>query len=281
MLYRTIQTTILLILASIFSLSAGLLSSSQPPTGHTGATSGITCADCHSGSALNATGGSVVINGLPATYTPGSVYPFSVTITHGVSDRTRWGFAVRAVGSGNNDVGTFSVVAPSNAVPNERELGHINAPVTTAGTTYTFSNLRWTAPANPSAQEQAITFYVAGNAANGDFSTTGDNIYTVARSMTLLSSSVHEVVPGVKQWRVLNSPGSSVIVVKLSLTAATAISFSLYDAGGRRILSVPMQKFVAGEHQQLLRTGTFSRGIYILEISSGVGKASQTVFLHD
>ncbi len=281
MRFRTMQTTTLLMLVSIISLSAGLLSSSQPPTGHTGATSGITCADCHSGSALNATGGSVVINGLPATYTPGSVYPFSVTITHRNSDRTRWGFAVRAVGSGNNDVGTFSVIAPANAVPNESELGHINAPVTTAGTTYTFSNLRWTAPANPTAQDQAITFYVAGNAANGDFSTTGDNIYTVARSMTLLSSSVQEVIPGVKHWKVLNTPGSSVIVVKLSLTAATAISFSLYDAGGRRIQSVPMQKFAAGEHQQLITTGRVTSGIYILEISSAAGTSTQKVFLHE
>lgn len=277
---RNVQTTVLLLLVTIIFGSAGLLNSGQPPVGYTGATTGTNCTACHAGNPLNASGGSVVINGLPANYTPGTQYSFSVTITHGAADRLRWGFSVKATGTNNNDAGTFSTVTPTNAAANGTELSHFIAPSTAPGNTFTFNNLRWTAPSNPGAQEQTITFYAAGNAANANDDNSGDFIYTATRSITITPTSVTEVIPGVQQWKLINAQGSQNIIVQYKLTAATIISFSLYDVSGKLLQSSPQQKLPAGDHRQNITTEKLSSGIYIVEISTGKNRASQKVFVH-
>jgi hypothetical protein len=277
---RNVQLTVLLLLVTIIFGSAGLLNSGQPPIGHTGATTGTNCTACHGGNPLNASGGSVVINGLPANYTPGIQYSFSVTVTHGVANRLRWGFSVKATGTNNNDAGTFSTVAPTNAATNGTELSHSVAPSTAASSSFTFNNLRWTAPSNPGAQEQTVTFYVAGNAADANDDNSGDFIYTATRSITLTPTSVNEVIPGVQQWKLINAPGSQGIIVQYKLTAATTISFSLYDAGGKLLQASPQQKLPAGDYRQNIATEKLSWGIYIVEMSTGKSRASQKVFVH-
>jgi hypothetical protein len=149
-------------------------SSIQPPTGNTGA-DGSTCTNCHGSFGLNSGGGNVTISGLPTSgYTPNQTYTFSLTITHGTADRTKWGFSIAARTSGNADVGTFTTTN-SNAGVNGSELSHNNAPSTAATNSFTFNNLKWTAPAT---NQGPITFYYTGNAANGNSGTSGDHIYS-------------------------------------------------------------------------------------------------------
>ena len=70
--------------------------SSVPPSGYTGV-NGYTCANCHAGFPVNSAGGGVTVTGLPTgSYVPGQSYPISVTISHGASNRARWGFALAA-----------------------------------------------------------------------------------------------------------------------------------------------------------------------------------------
>ena len=156
---------------------------SYAPVGYTGAQT-KTCTSCHSGTNnLNASGGSVVINNLPATYTPGTKYNFTVTIKHASANRYSWGFAVKAVATSSTTTvaGTFSTTNPNTAIASN-ELGHSNAPTTGASNTYTFSNLSWTAPTNPTTAQQNITFYVVGNAANG-IGDGGDFIYSATQKI--------------------------------------------------------------------------------------------------
>jgi hypothetical protein len=54
---------------------------------------------------------------------------------------------------------------------------------------YTYGNLTWTAPSNPGPADQTITFYVAGNAANGTGSSAGDYIYTSTQTITLATQT--------------------------------------------------------------------------------------------
>jgi hypothetical protein len=277
---RNVQTTVLLFILAFIFISASIINSGQPPIGHTGFTTGVNCSACHGGNPLNASGGSVVINGLPSNYTPGTQYPFSVTITHGAANRLRWGFSIKAVGTNNNDVGTFSTVAPSSAAINGTELSHNIAPSTAASSSFTFSNLRWMAPASPGAQEQTITFYVAGNAADANDDNSGDFIYTATRSITLTPTSVTQTISGVQEWKVLKSPGSSGIIVQYKLTTATTISLAVYDASGKLIQLTAQEKLPAGQHQRNITTKRLSSGIYIVEISAGKSRASQKVFVH-
>jgi Reeler domain len=176
-------TFIMLILVLTLCSFASLMHSLAPPQGYTGA-SGAYCTNCHQGNTLNNAGGSVTVNGLPDNgYTAGTAYNFSITTTHAAADRKRWGFSITARNSQNQDIGTFSSTNP-NADNNGAELSHANAVVTTSQSSYTYDNLTWTAPANPGAGDNSITFYYAANAANGSGSS-GDYIYASTKTISL------------------------------------------------------------------------------------------------
>ena len=50
---------------------------------------------------------------------------------------------------------------------------------------FTYNNLSWTAPVNPDANNQTITFYFVGNAANGNGGSSGDFIYSGTKLINL------------------------------------------------------------------------------------------------
>jgi len=170
----------------LFSSFEVLISSSVPDQGYTGA-DGAYCSNCHSTNTLNSGGGSVTATGLPAdTYTAGATYNFSIHITHGTLNRRRFGFSIEARNSAGQKVGSFSSTKP-NAAINGEELSHLDAVLfTTNQQSYTYSNLQWTAPANPSPADATITFYYVGNAANGSGSS-GDFIYAATQTVNLLA----------------------------------------------------------------------------------------------
>lgn len=181
MLYKSNFIIVLMVLFIITTSS--VLSSFRPPQGSTGATPGVTCSNngtgCHASFPVNSVGGTITATGLPTVYTPGASYTFSITITHGMADRTRWGFSVAAQNSSGTTIGTFS---DNNAfaAPNGTELSHGDpagpnfAPITTAQASYTFDNLIWTAP---STGMGTVNFYYAGAAGNADGGVGGDYIY--------------------------------------------------------------------------------------------------------
>lgn len=179
-----------LLVISLCSFDA-LIRSSVPPQGYTGA-SGLYCTSCHTGNVLNSGGGGVAVSGLPDNgYTAGASYNFDITISHGAVNRKRWGFSIIAKNSAGVTVGTFSSTNP-NAAVNGAELSHFNAVVFPSfSQSYTYTGLTWTAPANPSAADANITFYVVGNAANGTGSSDGDFIYSNTKSISLLVSQTY------------------------------------------------------------------------------------------
>lgn len=168
-----------------------LIRSFQPPQGHTGA-DGAYCTQCHSTNQLNNPGGGVQVTGLPdGNYTAGTSYNFSITINHSAVDRKRWGFSIEARNSANQPVGTFSTTN-AHAGINGVELSHLSAETFTAfSSTYTYTNLTWTAPANPGPNDANITFYFVGNAANGNGNSLGDFIYSNTKAVSLLANQTY------------------------------------------------------------------------------------------
>jgi hypothetical protein len=176
----------LLLTATLFAAFIsfkGKFNSSQPPSNHSGAPDGFgTCANCHGN--LNTGGGSVTVTGLPAHYQPGVTYPFSVTISH-PTERERWGFQINARNANGSKIGTFASTNPNATLGSgPAELSHNDA-VFSSGTTYTYDSLTWTAPSTVASGDNSVTFYLAGNAANGDFNNSGDFIYTSTRQIVL------------------------------------------------------------------------------------------------
>jgi hypothetical protein len=152
---------------------------------------GQTCntAGCHTGSPLNAAGGSLTLSGLPAEWTPGQMYPLTVTIQR--TNAKVYGFQLSAVADATNQqAGTLASGGPGVQIMCGRGTAAQSTQIvscSTAGaiqyaehanaivvrTTYT---VNWTAPS--SAAVGTVRFNVAGNAANGDSTNQGDFIYT-------------------------------------------------------------------------------------------------------
>lgn len=168
---------IAVVLSLPLMVSAEVLFSGGPGDGRTGAPGEGSCTDCHSGSPDD---GIVQIIGAPTFYVPDMTYSITVTLLD--QDQSRWGFELTAKDDASNGAGTFTVTDPvntqlsDNAAPNADYMKH-----TSAGTYDNTPNgpvtwqFDWTAP---STDVGDITFYVAGNAANSNNNTSGDNIYT-------------------------------------------------------------------------------------------------------
>ena len=157
---------------SVFAFSFG------PPEEKTGAPNEGTCADanCHTGNDLNASGGSLMLT-IPETYEPNQVYEIIVSLAR--DGQSRWGFEMTALDGNGAGAGSFETV--DVATTQLQEKGGKQYIMHTAEGSAQGTNdenqwtLKWTAP---DADVGPITFYAAGNAANGNFIPTGDYIYT-------------------------------------------------------------------------------------------------------
>lgn len=154
------------------------------------------CTACHSGTALNAGGGSVrIIPPGASTYTPGVPQRIQVLITDAA--QRRWGFQLTARLSSSPSNTQAGDLAPADgnaqiicsnggAKPcdssNPIQFATHTLTGTRLGTTGSAAfEVEWTPPATASGN---ITFYAAANAANGNNANSGDRIYTTSLELT-------------------------------------------------------------------------------------------------
>jgi glucose/arabinose dehydrogenase len=152
--------------------------SAGPPAGYTHAPGEVDCADCHTTPAQST--GTLTLDA-PHTYVPGQTY--NLTVKHSTADQTRvrWGFQLTALDGADQKAGTLEplddltqVLDGQGPFPTRQYVEHTSEgtfPGQQNGANWTF---KWTAP--PS-DVGVVTFYVAGNQANGDGNSGGDNIY--------------------------------------------------------------------------------------------------------
>lgn len=169
--------------------------SSGPPDGFAGEPpNGDSCVLCHSSFPVNSGDGALVVDGLPAQYDPGQTY--DVTIRLSDPDQSRWGFMLTVLNAANEGAGTFTITdvtrtqLSDNAMPDPdyvkqtsegTDNGTADGPVEWA--------FQWTAPGDDS-----VVFYVAANAADGNFSTSNDYIYTLQIPLDRVQSTPVEPV---------------------------------------------------------------------------------------
>ncbi|HEX7316613.1 MAG TPA: CHRD domain-containing protein [Pyrinomonadaceae bacterium] len=157
--------------------------SAGPPAGFTRAPGELDCSDCHTTPAQST--GTLTL-GVPDKYTPGQTY--DITVTHASTDptRVRWGFQMTALDSADEKAGAFvpndgltRVVNGEGPFPAREYVEHTSDGTFAGqqnGAGWTF---KWTAP---SEDVGPVTFYLAGNQANGDGNSSGDNIYFTFKS---------------------------------------------------------------------------------------------------
>lgn len=182
-----LKLAIIISLGALFAIhslngSPVMAFSTGPFPALTGAPGESTCRECHGGGPQ---GGTLRINGLPATYAPNQEIILTVTLAQ--QNRPRFGFQLTAIDDTGKQAGNLTPndnrtqIQTSNVNGNQRQYinhtGQGNAPTSAGQGSWTF---RWRAPAQTAGR---VTFYVAGNAANGDFNLTGDTIYTIQQSI--------------------------------------------------------------------------------------------------
>jgi hypothetical protein len=232
----------------IITFSSQSYFSSSAPVGYTGEF-GNTCAGCHSSFALNSGGGNVVVNGLPTgSYNPGQSYPISVTISHGSSNRTRWGFALAARNTNGEAVGTFTSTNSNAALISDAEIGHQSAVVTPALASYTYTGINWVAPSSPTPNDFNLNFYVVGNAANNNSSTSGDFIYSsvinrlfvaVPVVLTRFTGTAKENFSVLLQWETAQEQNSDAFFIERSTDGQNFTTIARVAAAGNS--SIPRQ----------------------------------------
>src|ERR671916_581916 len=147
---------------------------------------------------------------------------YDITVTHSTADatRVRWGFQLTALDSADEKAGAFAaaddltrVVNGEGPFPAREYIEHTTAgtfPGQLNGASWTF---KWTAPAE---DVGPVTFYLAGNQANGDGNSSGDNIY-----FTFKSASFQAPAP---DFQVSVSPASRTVVQDASATYTVTVT---------------------------------------------------------
>ena len=171
-----------------------------PSASHTDAPGEDNCTSCHASFPLNSGGGSVTISGLPHDYLPNQQINLTVTATH--ANATNYGFQMTAIDQLGRTVGTFTLPNQNpaktqtiNGLVNGQIRQYVEHTVDGLFTPGVFGSnsltFMWTAP---SSRIGKISFYAAGNGADGAGSPSDDQIYTRATA-TLSGSAISNFDP--------------------------------------------------------------------------------------
>jgi hypothetical protein len=222
---RKIQLAVVLLFLPLIAYA----SVQGPDFGHTGAPGDRgNCTSCHAGN-VGSGPGNVSVTGIPIAYTPGQIYPLTVTVQQ--TGRQRFGFQLTVIDASNNRAGTLVPLTGEtqlNPVQGQGERQYIeHTQQGSSGASSRSWQIQWTAPATDIG---AVRFFVAGNAANNDGQSSGDSIYinsylsdpraaipvTVALTselagLTLNAGSVHRV-----DWNTTGQANINFIEVRYS-----------------------------------------------------------------
>ena len=151
-----------------------------------------TCNDsgCHNSYSLNSGSAKFSITG-PASYTQGETIKLKVSF--GSSIGKLHGFEMTAIDADDNQIGKFKAIGKTTQVipPNDyrglkKEDEGTYIEHTFRGNKKKSWKVQWIAPDNATG---TVTFYAAGNDANGEGTNSGDYIYTTTREITASSTT--------------------------------------------------------------------------------------------
>lgn len=266
--------------ASTLIVGVSMISSDNGIAGRTGSPGETTCntSGCHVGNALNAAGGSITISAPTLAnwqYFPGAVYPISVTVSRAGCPIFGVGFeALRSSGAnaGTLTAGVGTTLKAATILGNTRtNIVHtLNGGTSSTGSkTFTFN---WTAPA---AGTGTVTFYAAGNATNGNGSTSGDFIYTTSQTVTESATGIEE---GVVASSIKIHPNPIVDNINLSfqLMSNEEVAVRILSLEGKLVETALQEKLQSGNHNLVIPAPT-QKGIYLLELNHSSGTATRKI----
>jgi hypothetical protein len=172
-----------LVAAFLFIAASGADGSAfGPASGHAGNPPGNdTCVNCHASYDLNSGDGSLDLLDVPGSFTPGATYTLTVRLAD--PGQSRWGFQLTVLDDEDPlaQGGALVVIDSDHTQMTEDIFGTEDYLMHTEDGTYEGApgpatwSFDWVAPETV----PSVTFYLAGNAADGDHSPSGDYIYAV------------------------------------------------------------------------------------------------------
>ncbi|HKK69874.1 MAG TPA: choice-of-anchor V domain-containing protein [Candidatus Krumholzibacteria bacterium] len=224
--------------------------SGGPPDGRTGAPGEGTCTACHASFPLNSGSGTLtVLDGPAEGYEPGQTYRLRVALSD--PDASRWGFELTSLDAANAATGDL-VSVDTNTQTSTAGTGREYVKHTSSGTALgqTASNewsFDWVAPAEGTG---AVTLWFAGNAANGNFSTSGDRIYN--SSITFEEAAATSAPPAVADARLLTNvpnPFNPSTQIRFELDRGESVRLEIVDLRGRRVRTLVDGPRTPGRHE--------------------------------
>lgn len=273
------KTKLLITLLMLTAISAIVIkdgfSKKDGIEGRVGSAGETTCltSGCHTGNALNATGGSIVISSPDLNnfvYTPGVTYTINVTVSKtGVG---LFGFAMEALRSTGANAGSFVHTFPTQtqsktATANGRTSAThlLNAGLSTNSKTFTFN---WVAPAT---NVGTVTFYAGGNAANNNGTAAGDFIYTTSQLVhdSATVSGISQPVSVLEGVNIFPNPVSSVLGISLNTIEKENVKIELYNLAGQFQDLLLVEPETAGIHKYSFDVSQRYSGLYLLKVTAG------------
>jgi hypothetical protein len=148
------------------------------PPGFSGGFMEESCHACHFHQELNAPGGRVTIDGVPATFTPGESYTLTITLTRAGMKRAGFQLTARFKDSGTQSGELAAAAGDSERVTIENQGGVQYAGQRKAGAIVSGDTARWSVVWTAPPRGGPVVFNVAANAADGNESADGDFVHT-------------------------------------------------------------------------------------------------------
>jgi hypothetical protein len=266
------------IILSLFCIAIGSISldilDDNGKAGKTGSPGETTCntSGCHTGNAVNETGGSVTIDCPTMTnwnYVPGQTYTVNVTVER--SGINLFGLGFEALTATGANAGSFVI---TNTTQNTTKSANISGNLRTSvvhklnggasSNSHTFS-FNWVAPTSDIGP---ITFYVAGNAANANGSDTGDFIYTASQLVTSPSTGDLENQKSIPTFNVYPNPATEIISIAYQLQEKSDVYIKLISLTGQIVYNMSiLQKGTGNQIQPIQVHNEMPKGVYFVELT--------------
>ncbi len=262
----------------------------DPPANRSGV-NGIDCTDCHGFLPANTGPGNVAITGLPAMWSPGTTYPLQVTVTDSNPQLQLFGFQMTAVDSNGVQAGAFT---PGGGTQLEFGLpGGIEHSFAQPGSGSGTFSFDWISPASSSIGD--IRFNAAGNAANGNFSSSGDFIYTSETTVSAATEVTENEVfyfPQIADGGVftttlfITNPGASTTTANITVTFndfadgdGNAITPVFVNSQGQQFSGTISLQIAGGRSQRLVSTAASgATGVGFATVASDIPVTGSAVF---
>ena len=215
----------------VFGFSGG------PPAERTGNPGEIcgddTCASsCHTSFSVNAGLGQFSISLPSSDYIPGQTLDITIKFTN--TSTAIHGFEIMAVDASGNKLGTF---AAKDDKTQTEDYDNLYAAHTKIGTAETQWTVLWTAPTT--SVSGPITFYAAGNEANGNSASSGDYIYTDTAIISLAPECVPSTLKIKPKKLVIKRGKSAIVTVTVKgENNETCANHTVYASAGNKKVAI-------------------------------------------